>query len=254
MKIIIVILLSFVLLHSNGMATSQWTVQVGKSIKKIETRVLGGISHLSTEQIKKYVLKDTKYKKSKKQFDSKEYSLKYNVGSFFIIFRDWSGVKAVQLSSPVALLGGKHYFPAKSFFHSLDSLGLFTVSFSPDSWRSKGKHVILAGREFLALKSLKRNPNNLGKIKAGGDGKLYLQTSALGSKSPFSDAFAKLSKKLARSLKSYKPSLVEIYSPPLQNIEDEIIGLDASAQKEKFTPYIIPRGLIRKELDELHKK
>jgi hypothetical protein len=235
-------------------ATSEWTVQIGKSIKKFDAKLFGGVSHISSEQIKKYVLKDSKYKKSQKRFDSKEYSLKYNVGSFFLAFEDWSGTKVVQLSAPVTLLKGKHYLPAKSFFRSLDTLGLFTISFSLDSRRAKGQFVILADREFLALKPLPRKSNNLGKIKKDRDGNLYFKSSGSVGESPFSDAFVKLSKKLAVSLKNYKPSLVEIYSPPILEVQSEIIEAIPFENKNKSTPYIIPKGLIRKELEELQRK
>ena len=212
------------------------------------------MSHISSEQIKKYVLKDSKYRKFQKRFNSKEYSLKYNVGSFFLTFEDWSGKKAIQLSAPVTLQKGRHYFPAKSFFRSLDSLGLFTISFSLDSRRAKGQHVILADREFLALKPLARSSNNLGKIKKDRDGNLYFKSLGSVSKSPFSDAFARFSKKLALSLKNYKPSLIEIYSSPILDIQNEIINAIPFENKNESTPYIIPKGLIRKELEELERK
>lgn len=245
----IILILTF--LTTPLLSATNFDVRVGDKNFKIKSKDIRGVDHLSHYQIQKYILRESKHNSAQGIFTSDNFNLIYQKGSFFIVLEDWSGKMAAQLNLPVTQEQGTTYFPAISFFKSLDTLGLFTVSFASDM-----EHVLLVSKDdVFAFKPLPKKPSYGSTIKVG-EKVSFGNSMSYRSQNPFSSSFKSLNKELLKSLREMKPEELNLpeSKAPVQNLPTEKIKIPKEAVDKPGGSYLIPKGLIRKELEEIENK
>lgn len=261
MKLIKVILIILVNLsaYSFTLSSSVYDIRVNDSKYKVSPLNHYGNDLVSTIQVSKYLLPKTNYNSSERRFEGSDFILTFTPGTIFIVKENWLGKSIAQLDLPVLSMKKSFYFPLKSLIYSLDSLNIYKVLAGDD-----GKHFLLSDNSFSglanlptfeALKELKKEAEQTLKLKSSDLGKAILFSSGDGKSikvsesNPFKESFLNLNKKLSSSLDNLKP---EEFIPSKQVLEETKI--DSLQNQNNEYHYLIPKGLIRKELEEIRKK
>ena len=254
MKYTILIILTFTLLivstYSSINAKAIYSIRTDKYTKKVNTKNLNGIAYINSHQLSKSVFKQYKFQQKINKYSNNEYTISFIPGSFFILMDDWSGPKVSQMKLPVVKLGKENYFPLLSLIESLDSLGVFEVKYSKD-----GKHINLQSTRYFAFNSSTKLPKLRIIKNTFNDGQTFIMGKSYSDITPFRDEFLSTAKKLVESLENLKPIRSEEFINlilPDKSTEIYIEKLKKLKSKLK-TPYSIPKGLSRKELDEIKK-
>ena len=255
MKFSITIIIFF--LSINAYSSTVYSIRSGSKTSSVKTTDFFGVDHFTHDQVAKYLLRKAKHSTKDHNFQFSQNVIHYLPGSFFISYENWSGKEVAQLNLPVRKIRNKFYFPSESFLKALDTLDVYTVSFSADK-----KHIVLASNEdVFSFRDLPKFPKfemaQKSKLKIVGEQRSYGNTLSYTSSNPFIKSFKSLNKELSSSIKDLKPEKLMLpLKTPAQEVKEDIQSSNPKMKKglekkEKSQEYLIPKGLIRRELQEL---
>lgn len=213
-------------------------LSIDAKIRSIQSTNMNGNEFISAYSASKYLLPGSKFNSKENKIEAGDFDLYYYPNSFFIVKEDWNGATYYQLGLPVAEVKNRDFLPLRSFIFALDSMEIYDVATV-----NKGLNFTLVSKGQSLLMPLANNSSN-SRINNSVDGKLkYTDTY---STDPFKDSFIENSKKLKEAFKDLAPK-TELYE---SNVKEN----SSVTQKPKPGPYGLPKGLIRRELEELRKK
>lgn len=251
-KLFILQFIVFFTLLNFAKADVVYSIRTNKIDKKVKAKNLHGVDYINSKQLANSIFKNYKFDKKANKFTSKEFNISFIPGSFFILADDWSGPKISQMNLPVLNVFGDSYFPLLGLVSALDSLGVYDVSLSKDN-----HHISLQSNRYFSYGSLPKLPKlriinrNTAEVVKYQVGKTYSDIT------PFKDEFLSSANKLVESLKVLKPTknIIKIKDEESKQNELNQKYLEKiKAKKSKLNkPYNMPKGLKRKELEEVKK-
>lgn len=241
-KLIVILIIGF----STLSAESVYNVRVNNSSFKINALKHYNNDLISVNQISNYVLPNSKLLKNSNAIESNDFTITYTPGTIYIVKENWLGKRVAQLDLPVLQLKKNIYFPLKSFLLSLDTLDIYNVLEGDD-----GFHFLLTDNNFSGLANLNIKSEDLiieSKNTIRQSDKFFISDGdnkkiRINKAEPFKNSFDEITKKLGGAIKLLEP---EEYKAKIK-IENPT-KLPPIEQNPEF---IIPEGLIRKELEEI---
>lgn len=231
-KPLIIILFSFFTFSST------LKLSVNAKIRSIQSTKMNGNDYISVYSASKHLMPGSNYNAKENKIEAGDFDLYYYPNSFFIVKEDWNGATYYQLGLPVTESKNRYFFPLISFLFALDSMNIYDVAAV-----DKGINYTLVSKGESLLKPLAKNSSSTN-FSNSVDGKLKFTDTY--TTDPFKDSFIKSSKKLQEAFKDLKPKT--------ELLEAKLKESDAVTDKPKPGPYELPKGLIRRELEEVRKK
>lgn len=241
----------FVFLMSYFAYSNTYNIRVNQSKFNVSAINHYGNDLISANQVSNYILPKSKFIKNDNKIESNDFTIHFTPGTVYIVKENWLGRRVAQLDLPVLSMKKNIYFPLKSLLYSLDSLNIYNVLASEDQ-----KNFLLADNSFAglsalpkleslselqnqALNSLPRKGSNSQNaiIFSSGDG----TNIRVSESEPFKKSFLDLNKKFKKSIELLKPDKFVPTEPKKEDLPSE-------------NNYVIPKDLIRKELEEIKRK
>ncbi len=88
-----------------------------------------GSDYFDLEKLARIILPGSKFESERYEIKSGQFTLKVVPATFFIVSDEKNNMKISQMNLPALNISGKTFVPVNSFFRTLQSLGMFTVTF-----------------------------------------------------------------------------------------------------------------------------
>lgn len=233
-KPLIIILLSTLAFSANV------KVSVNNKIRVIQPTKISGTDYITASAVSKLLLPGSKFKAENNKIEAGDFDLYYFPKSFFVIKEDWAGSHYYQLGMPAVTRSGRDFLPLKTLVYALDTMDVFDVASA-----EKGVQFTLVSKGQTLLQPLASN-NRTKKIRRNREGKYSFSDTY--SLDPFRDSFLENNEKLKEAFKNLEPKLKK-FETLFQEKTPSFIS-----DEPKANSYGLPKGLIRRELDEVRKK